>query len=107
MQPRFMNIESMNGPSVHHSRGQAESDPLVAARAAALFISAISASSRPSPTEVDQAIRYALARYGGSRGCAAAVAFAYGDHPETAAPRMRWARGVVEAVDDDRLLLAS
>jgi hypothetical protein len=26
------------------------------------------------------------------------MAAAYGDYPETAAPRMRWARGVVETV---------
>jgi hypothetical protein len=82
-------------------------DPFVAARAEALFTSAISAGSRPSAAEVDHAIRYALARYGGVRGCAAEVAFAYGDHPETAPSRMRWARSVVEAVEVDRQLLAT
>ncbi|MEU4423079.1 hypothetical protein AB0F81_20840 [Actinoplanes sp. NPDC024001] len=34
--------------------------------------------------------------HGGVRGCAADVASEYGDHPETAAPRMRWARALVE-----------
>jgi hypothetical protein len=73
-------------------------DELNAARAEALFTSDISASSQPSPVEVTLAIRQALRNYGGARGCAAEVAAAYGDHPETAAPRMRWARGVVETV---------
>jgi len=71
-------------------------DLLTAARAEALFTSDISASSQPSPVEVAAAIRQAVRRYGGTRGCAAEVAAAYGDRPETAAPRMRWARGVVE-----------
>ena len=31
-----------------------------------------------------------------TRGCAGEVAAAYGGHPETAAPRMRWARAVVD-----------
>jgi hypothetical protein len=73
-------------------------DLLTAARAEALFTSDISAFSDPSPVEVDRAIRHAIALYGGVRGCAAEVAAAYGDHPETAAPRMRWARNVVEIV---------
>jgi hypothetical protein len=71
-------------------------DLLTAARAEALFTSDISASSQPSPVEVAAVIRQAVRRYGGTRGCAAEVAAAYGDRPETAAPRMRWARGVVE-----------
>jgi hypothetical protein len=73
-------------------------DALTAARAEALFTSDISASSQPSPAEVDRAIRRAIISHGGIRGCAAEVAAAYGDQPETAAPRMRWARGVVETV---------
>jgi hypothetical protein len=45
---------------------------------------------------MDAAIRRALRTHGGSRGRAADLAAAYGDHPELAAPRMRWALGVVE-----------
>ncbi len=71
-------------------------DPLTAARAAALFVSDVSAAEQPSDAEVDAAIRTALRAHGGSRGCAADMAAAYGDHPELAAPRMRWARGVVD-----------
>ena len=71
-------------------------DDLTAVRAEALFTSHISASSQPSPVEVTLAITQALRRYGGAQGCAAEAAAAYGDHPETAAPRMRWARGHLE-----------
>jgi len=73
-------------------------DLLTAARAEALFASDISAGSQPSPVDVAAAIRQAVRRYGGTRGCAAEVAAAYGDRPETAAPRMRWARSLVEMV---------
>ncbi len=69
---------------------------LLAARAAALFASDLPAGSRPSALVVDAAIAGAVRRCGGTRGCVAQMAAAYGDYPETAAPRMRWARGVVE-----------
>lgn len=71
-------------------------DVLAAARAEALFASDLSAGVRPGPVEVAGAIRSAVRRHGGTRGCAAAVAAAYGDYPEIAAPRMRWAREVVD-----------
>lgn len=34
----------------------------------------------------------------GRTGCAAEMAAAYGDHPEAAAQRMRWARNVVDTL---------
>ena len=71
-------------------------DPITAARAAALFVSGLSATRRPTRAEVEASIKRALRTHGGTRGCAADVAAAYGDHPELAAPRMRWARSVVE-----------
>jgi hypothetical protein len=43
---------------------------------------------------VHQAIAAAVAAFG-IRGCAARVAQAYGEHPETAVLRMRWARATV------------
>jgi hypothetical protein len=61
------------------------------ARADALFASALQRSGEPSVAEVHRAIAAALAAFG-IEGCAARVAQAYGEHPETAAPRMRWAR---------------
>ena len=63
-------------------------------RADALFASALQRSDRPSPGQVRQAIAVAVARYGGS-GCAARVAQAFGEHPETAVIRMRWVRTTV------------
>ena len=57
----------------------------------ALFASSLQRSDRPSLGQVRQAIAAAVAAYGGS-GCAARVAQAFGEHPETAVTRMRWAR---------------
>jgi hypothetical protein len=71
-------------------------DALTAARAEALFTSHLSASTHPSQADVADAIRAAIRAHGGTRGCTAQVATAYGDHPEVAAPRMRWARGVID-----------
>ena len=64
------------------------------ARADALFASPLQRSDEPSPAQVHQAIAAAVAAFG-IRGCAARVAQAYGEYPETAALRMRWARAVV------------
>jgi hypothetical protein len=63
-------------------------------RADALFASALQRSDEPSAAQVDQAIAAAVRAFG-ARGCAARVAQAYGDHPETAVIRMRWARATV------------
>jgi hypothetical protein len=64
------------------------------ARADALFASTLQRSDEPTVAQVHGAIAAALAEFG-IRGCAAQVAQAYGEHPETAAPRMRWARAAV------------
>jgi hypothetical protein len=64
------------------------------AQADALFASALQLSDGPSAAQVRQAIA-AATRIFGARGCAARVAQAYGEHPETAVVRMRWARAVV------------
>jgi hypothetical protein len=69
---------------------------LIAARAEALFTSDLSAGCRPSRQQVDAAIVAAVRRYGGVRGCLAELATCYGEHPDTAAPRMHWARSTVE-----------
>jgi hypothetical protein len=65
-----------------------------AARADALFVSALQRSQEPSTSQVRQAIAAAI-RKSGAQGCAALVAREYGEHPEIAAERMRWARAVV------------
>ena len=64
------------------------------ARADALFASPLQRSDEPTPAQVHQAIAAAVAAFG-IRGCAARVAQAYGEHPETAVLRMRWARAAV------------
>jgi hypothetical protein len=68
-----------------------------AARADALFASALQRSDEPSAEQVRQAIAAAVRAFG-ARGCAARVAQAYGEHPETAVRRMRWARAAVTGV---------
>jgi hypothetical protein len=69
------------------------------ARADALFASALQRSDQPTVAQVHGAIAAALAAFGIS-GCAARVAQAYGDHPETAVQRMRWARAAVTRASD-------
>jgi hypothetical protein len=64
------------------------------ARADALFASALQRSDEPSAVQVRGAITEAI-RALGAQGCAARVAQAYGEHPETAVLRMRWARAAV------------
>ncbi|GIE31162.1 hypothetical protein Ait01nite_042070 [Actinoplanes italicus] len=68
---------------------------LIAARAEALFTTGLATGSRPTLEVVDEAIRTAVRTRGGTRACAADVAAEYGDHPELAVPRMRWALATV------------
>jgi len=62
-------------------------------QAEALFVSVLQRSDRPSPGQVRKAVAAAVRAHGG-RGCLELVAQEFGDHPETAAERMRWARSV-------------
>jgi len=68
-----------------------------AVRAEALFASVLQRSDRPSPGQVRKAVVAAQRAYGG-RGCVELVAQEFGDHPEAAVERMRWARAVVGEV---------
>jgi len=68
--------------------------PISGARAGALFASPLQRSYDPSAGQVRQAIATAIGAYG-ARGCAARVAQAYGEHPDTAIVRMRWALAAV------------
>lgn len=81
----------------------ATTNPLTAARAAALFVSDISTTDQPTGVMVDAAIKHALRSHDGSRGYAADVAAAYGDYPEFAARRMRWAISLVEELYERRM----
>ena len=62
-----------------------------AVRADALFVSGLQYGDHPSAGEVRQAVGVAIEAFG-QRGCAGRVAQEFGDHPETAVTRMRWAR---------------
>jgi hypothetical protein len=64
------------------------------ARVDALFASALQRSDEPSAAQVRQAVVVVTGTLGPT-GCAARVAQEYGEHPETAAVRMRWARTAV------------
>jgi hypothetical protein len=69
------------------------------ARADALFVSALQRSDEPSTTQIRQAIAATIREFG-AQGCAARVAQEYGEHPETAVLRMRWARALIEGHGD-------
>jgi hypothetical protein len=57
----------------------------------ALFVSALQRCDRPSAGQVKQAVAAAVGVFG-PLGCAERVAQEFGDHPEVAVTRMRWAR---------------
>jgi hypothetical protein len=68
--------------------------PSSALQADALFASALQCSDELNGSQIRQAVTVALIAYGGA-GCAGRVAQEFGDHPEVAADRMRWARAMV------------
>jgi len=61
------------------------------ARREALFVSVLQPSDAPTADVIAEAITSAMRRFG-PRACAARIAQEFGDHPEAAAARMRWAR---------------
>jgi len=73
-------------PAMHHLS-------ISAIRSDALFVSALQRGDHPSAREVRQAVDGAVQAFG-QRGCVERVAQEFGDHPETAVMRMRWARQV-------------
>ena len=62
-----------------------------AVQADALFVSRLQRCDEPNAGQVRQAVAEAIRAFGYS-GCAGRVAQEFGDHPETAVIRMRWAR---------------
>jgi hypothetical protein len=65
-----------------------------AVRADAVFASDLQRRDEPSTGRVQQAVGEAIRAFG-CAGCAGRVAQEFGDRPETAVIRMRWARSVV------------
>lgn len=62
-----------------------------AAIAEALFVSSVQPSEHLTEGQLEAAVDTALRSHGGIDGCACACAAEYGDHPDIAADRMRWA----------------
>jgi radical SAM superfamily enzyme with C-terminal helix-hairpin-helix motif len=97
---------------MHHAGWSRENSRVVAAdpmmaylsvgavRADAVFVSGLQHGDEPSASQVRQAVTAAIRAFGCS-GCAGRVAQEFGDHPETAVIRMRWARGVARQVFGD------
>ncbi len=69
---------------------------LTDARAEALFASDRQPSEHLTATAIEIAIKDMVKRHG-VRGCAACVAFEFGDHPDIAKARMDWAIATVAA----------
>ncbi|WP_281893329.1 hypothetical protein [Phytohabitans aurantiacus] len=68
---------------------------VTATRCEALFVSAIQDSDEPSAEQVRAAVLRAIRDYG-VRNCVARVAQEFGDHPDAAVARMRWARDEIQ-----------
>ena len=60
----------------------------------ALFVSLLQRCDQPSAGQVQQAVATVVSVFG-PLGCAERVAQEFGDHPETAVARMRWANELV------------
>jgi len=63
----------------------------------ALFASALQRLDRPNAGQVQRAVAATVSVFG-PLGCAERVAQEFGDHPEAAAARMRWARTLAAEV---------
>ncbi len=71
-----------------------------AIQADALFVSALQRSDELNASQIWQAVTVALNAYGDA-GCAGRVAQEFGDHPDSAALRMRWARAAVAILEGE------
>lgn len=72
--------------------------PIVVARAEALFTSPVPTGVPLTRTQLHEVVAAAVRARGGVRQCAAEMAAAYGERPEAAASRMRWALRVAGTV---------
>ena len=71
------------------------------ARCAALFASPLQPSDTPDAVMIAAAISSAVQRFG-PRGCTERMAQEFGDHPDAAARRMRWARRLAAQIAPPR-----
>ncbi|GAA2669123.1 MULTISPECIES: hypothetical protein [Actinoplanes] len=65
-------------------------------RTEALFVSDLQRSQRPTPELIRAAVTATVDRLG-EDGCAELVAQEFGEHPDCAPGRMRWARTAVRS----------
>jgi hypothetical protein len=70
-------------------------------RCEALFASDLQHSQHPGPTDVRAAVARTISQLGETT-CLARMAQEFGDHPEAAAARMRWAREAVASAYSGR-----
>jgi hypothetical protein len=70
-------------------------------RCEALFASALQRSDALTAEAVSEAISQAV-RVLGATGCASRMAQEFGDHPEEASARMRWARQILGDLSGSR-----
>ncbi|GAA2528827.1 hypothetical protein [Pilimelia columellifera] len=96
MPPPLSNTRYLSVSEITRSVEQAKEDDVIITTtelaAEALFASNLQPSQQPEADDVRDAIAEMILRHG-SDGCVAVVAGEFGDHPETAARRMAWARG--------------
>jgi len=78
-------------------RASVQPSAVAAARAEALFVSTLQPSEPSAPDDVRRAVATAV-RQLGTAGCAAEMARAFGEHPDSAAARMSWARATIRTV---------
>ncbi|GIH97885.1 hypothetical protein ACFFMN_40345 [Planobispora siamensis] len=67
-------------------------------RAEALALAPVSATALLDRETADTAILQVIDQHGGEAGCVAAFAQEFGEHPELACERMRWASSVVDSL---------
>ena len=67
-------------------------------RAEALFSSPLQPSDSPNQAQLRAAIAASVRAHRGVRGCAEMLAAEYGERPEIAATRMRWALTIAAAL---------
>jgi hypothetical protein len=67
------------------------------ARCEALFVSGLQRSDVPTPEALAEVISRTVRQFG-IAGCLSRMAQEFGDHPESAASRMRWIRQLIGGI---------